>query len=287
MLVVDPDPHLDGDGHGPGVVDGGAHDPVEEPPLVGQRRPAAPARDLGDGAAEVEVDVVGQVLLDDRAHGGPDRRRVDTVELQRARVLVRVERDHAEGQRVALHEPTRGDHFADVEARALLTAQAAESGVGDAGHRREHDGGVAAVRADLQRARCRAGRRGRGGSHHSSVPGPPGVPGTSWGTHTEVERARWVDLFEGRRKSANAASHDISALACTRRLTSPYGDHVENGRLVTTAELARALGLSARTIQRYRQTGLLEPELVSAGGHARWDVDKVRARLRSLAERPE
>jgi hypothetical protein len=89
------------------------------------------------------------------------------------------------------------------------------------------------------------------------------------------------------RESANAASHDISALAVTRRLTSPYGDHVENGRLVTTAELARALGLSARTIQRYRQTGLLEPELVSAGGHARWDVDKVRARLRSLAERPE
>jgi len=54
---------------------------------------------------------------------------------------------------------------------------------------------------------------------------------------------------------------------------------------VTTAELARALGLSARTIQRYRQTGLLEPELVSAGGHARWDVDKVRSTLRSLAER--
>lgn len=55
---------------------------------------------------------------------------------------------------------------------------------------------------------------------------------------------------------------------------------------MTTAELARALGLSARTIQRYRQTGLLEPDLVSAGGHARWDVDKVRSVLRSLAERP-
>lgn len=89
------------------------------------------------------------------------------------------------------------------------------------------------------------------------------------------------------RKSANTATHDIGALADTRRPNSPYGDHVEYGRLVTTAELARALGLSARTIQRYRQTGLLEPELVSAGGHARWAVDKVRARLRSLAERPE
>jgi DNA-binding transcriptional MerR regulator len=54
---------------------------------------------------------------------------------------------------------------------------------------------------------------------------------------------------------------------------------------VTTAELARALGLSARTIQRYRQTGVLVPDLVSAGGHARWDVEKVRDRLRALAER--
>ena len=62
---------------------------------------------------------------------------------------------------------------------------------------------------------------------------------------------------------------------------------VTRGRLVTTAELARALGLSARTIQRYRQTGLLEPDLVSAGGRARWDVDKVRSELRSLAERSE
>lgn len=56
---------------------------------------------------------------------------------------------------------------------------------------------------------------------------------------------------------------------------------------MTTAELARALGLSARTIQRYRQGGVLVPELVSAGGHARWDVEKVRSTLRALAERAE
>ena len=79
----------------------------------------------------------------------------------------------------------------------------------------------------------------------------------------------------------------MSAGPCTYRLTSPYGDRVADGRLVTTAELARALGLSARTIQRYRQGGVLVPDLVSAGGHARWDVDKVRSRLRSLAERAE
>ena len=79
----------------------------------------------------------------------------------------------------------------------------------------------------------------------------------------------------------------MSAGPCAYRLTSPYGDRVVDGRLVTTAELARALGLSARTIQRYRQGGVLVPDLVSAGGHARWDVEKVRSRLRWLAERAE
>ena len=67
------------------------------------------------------------------------------------------------------------------------------------------------------------------------------------------------------------------------RLISAYGDHVTGDRLVTSAELARVLGLSARTIQRYRQSGDLVPDVVSPGGHARWDVERVRTRLRELA----
>jgi MerR HTH family regulatory protein len=94
-------------------------------------------------------------------------------------------------------------------------------------------------------------------------------------------------IFGKSHDAVKSASSAISARRCTSRLTSPYGDRVADGRLVTTAELARALGLSARTIQRYRQGGLLVPDLVSAGGHARWDVEKVRSRLRSLAERSE
>lgn len=58
-------------------------------------------------------------------------------------------------------------------------------------------------------------------------------------------------------------------------------------RLVTSSELGRLLGLSGRTIQRYRQRGLLKPEVVSPGGHARWDVDKVRETLRELAAGPD
>ncbi len=57
----------------------------------------------------------------------------------------------------------------------------------------------------------------------------------------------------------------------------------EEPRLVPTSALARVLGLSDRTIQRYRQLGVLAPDVVSPGGHARWDVERVRVRLRELA----
>jgi hypothetical protein len=51
--------------------------------------------------------------------------------------------------------------------------------------------------------------------------------------------------------------------------------------LVTTAELARALGLSVRSIQRYVATGKLTPDLITPGRHWRWDVDRVRQALAS------
>lgn len=58
-------------------------------------------------------------------------------------------------------------------------------------------------------------------------------------------------------------------------------------RLVTTAELARALGINPRTIQRWRAQGVLTPEVATPGGHARWDIEKVKQQLRALAGRPD
>jgi phage terminase Nu1 subunit (DNA packaging protein) len=56
------------------------------------------------------------------------------------------------------------------------------------------------------------------------------------------------------------------------------------GTYLTTKGLALALGVSARTIQGWRQRGLITPALVTAGGQARWVEADVREQLRILAE---
>lgn len=49
---------------------------------------------------------------------------------------------------------------------------------------------------------------------------------------------------------------------------------------MSTPELARRLGLSLRTVQRYIAAGDLVPDLTTPGGQYRWDVDRVRQELR-------
>jgi hypothetical protein len=67
--------------------------------------------------------------------------------------------------------------------------------------------------------------------------------------------------------------------------TSAYGAAMPTPRLVTTSELARALGLHTRTIQRYRAEGVITPEIETPGGHGRWDIEKVKQQLRELRQR--
>jgi excisionase family DNA binding protein len=56
-------------------------------------------------------------------------------------------------------------------------------------------------------------------------------------------------------------------------------------RLLTTGELARELGLSARSIARWAQEGKLQPTLVTPGGQYRWQTEDVREQLRQLRTR--
>ncbi|ETJ01865.1 MAG: hypothetical protein Q605_AUC01042G0003 [Actinomyces urogenitalis DORA_12] len=176
MLLVDADAHLDGHRHlalAPAQTHpllGSAHhlaqDRVQQVLLPRQRRPTTFAGHLGHRAAEVEVNVVSQVLLDEDARGPPSDNRVHPVELDGAHALSGVGAHHGQGLVIALDQRARGDHLGDVQtcwgeqaavvgrqraggcrasvsgqgALALLPAQAAEGGVGDASHRGELDG---------------------------------------------------------------------------------------------------------------------------------------------------
>jgi excisionase family DNA binding protein len=54
--------------------------------------------------------------------------------------------------------------------------------------------------------------------------------------------------------------------------------------LLTTAQAARMLGVSRRTLARYAERGQLVPTLVLPSGHYRWDLDDIRQQLRALRE---
>jgi len=57
--------------------------------------------------------------------------------------------------------------------------------------------------------------------------------------------------------------------------------------LVTTPEAARQLGISARTLQRYVNAGLIRPELTLPSGRYRWNVTRLREQINALAEQSD
>lgn len=56
-------------------------------------------------------------------------------------------------------------------------------------------------------------------------------------------------------------------------------------RYVSSGQAARALGTRLRTLQQWVQDGLLVPDYYTPGGHARWDVERVREELRHPSRR--
>lgn len=53
--------------------------------------------------------------------------------------------------------------------------------------------------------------------------------------------------------------------------------------LVATGVAAEQIGVARSTLARWWAQGLVKPALVTAGGHARWDVEDLKRQLR---ERP-
>lgn len=54
--------------------------------------------------------------------------------------------------------------------------------------------------------------------------------------------------------------------------------------LVSTSEAARRLGVNIRTLQRWVAEGRIRPDWTTPGGHARWDVDRLRREVADDAE---
>lgn len=50
-------------------------------------------------------------------------------------------------------------------------------------------------------------------------------------------------------------------------------------RLVTTSEAAHAVGVSARSLARWAQEGVIEPTVRTPGGHLRWNIEQLRRQL--------
>jgi predicted site-specific integrase-resolvase len=51
------------------------------------------------------------------------------------------------------------------------------------------------------------------------------------------------------------------------------------GRLVRSAEAARALGVTTTTLWRWRRAGVVRPATITHGGQARWNLEELRRQL--------
>ncbi|HYZ08486.1 MAG TPA: MerR family transcriptional regulator [Pseudonocardiaceae bacterium] len=54
---------------------------------------------------------------------------------------------------------------------------------------------------------------------------------------------------------------------------------------MSTGQAARELGIDPSTLARWARTGLAAPDFTTAGGHMRWDVERLREQLREQRER--
>lgn len=57
--------------------------------------------------------------------------------------------------------------------------------------------------------------------------------------------------------------------------------------LITTAELAKALRVSQRTLARWAKDGTLTPAFTLPNGHHRWNLADVQRQLRERRDRGE
>ena len=82
MFIIETLAHLDGDRKLPRVVNNSLNNASKELALVRQCRPATLARDLGNGATKIEVNVIGQVFIANHRRRARQRIGVNAIELE-------------------------------------------------------------------------------------------------------------------------------------------------------------------------------------------------------------
>lgn len=55
-----------------------------------------------------------------------------------------------------------------------------------------------------------------------------------------------------------------------------------DGDLLTTGAAAKGISVAHSTLARWWKNGVVTPALVTAGGHARWDLDELKEQLRQI-----
>ena len=141
MFMVDADADFGRDRHVGRVahLDHTLDDLTEQVRLPWQRGATAATGHFGYGATEIEVDMVGHVLINDDFRGLLHDRGIHAVQLQRTDLLAGRETAKPQRFRIAGHQCARGDHFRHIQAvGAVAFANHAERPVSDARHRRKH-----------------------------------------------------------------------------------------------------------------------------------------------------
>ncbi len=142
VVVVDPDPELDGDRDVLGGAHGGLDDRCQQLPLRRDGRSTTVSGDLRGRTPEVHVQVVDVEPLTEQQDRSGDIVRVGAVQLYGSDGFVGPELGQLPRERVVVHEGPSGQHLVDIEGGPESEAQGSERPVGDPCHRGEHDRGV-------------------------------------------------------------------------------------------------------------------------------------------------
>ena len=138
--LINTDPSFDRDGNPEFICcpHGSADDGAQPVAFVRQNPSSALACDLGNGTAEIEIDVMNAMGGDQELRRMRHGLWIHAVELHRADGLARVERQHRVGFVIPGDDSPRREHLTDIQSSPLFQTESPVSGIRYPGHRGQH-----------------------------------------------------------------------------------------------------------------------------------------------------